>query len=107
MTDTRKLLQDSLAAIESLKAKLRAVEAAKHAPVAIVGVDCRYPGGVEDIEALWRLVKNQENAISVIPSERWDVEAYYDPDPKALGKMYTKWGGFLKQRRSGIRYQKR
>ncbi|HJV97059.1 MAG TPA: polyketide synthase, partial [Albitalea sp.] len=97
MTERRNLLQESLAAIERLQARLQASERAAHAPIAIVGAGCRYPGGVEDPEALWRLVRDGVDAVSVVPAERWDADAYYDPDPKAPGKMVTKRAGFLSQ----------
>jgi acyl transferase domain-containing protein len=64
-------------------------------PIAIVGLGCRYPGGVTDPESLWRLLDNGVDAITEIPSERWDVDAFYDSAPEAVGKMVTRWGGFL------------
>ena len=67
----------------------------KEEPVAIVGMSCRFPGGVKSPEALWELLKNGVDAITEVPKERWDIEAYYDADVEAAGKMYTRWGGFL------------
>jgi acyl transferase domain-containing protein len=97
MTERRNLLQESLAAIERLQARLDASEAAAHAPIAIVGAGCRYPGSVETPEALWRLVRDGVDAVSDVPADRWDADAYYDADPKAPGKMVTRRGGFLAQ----------
>ncbi|WP_437512398.1 SDR family NAD(P)-dependent oxidoreductase [Sorangium sp. So ce1099] len=68
---------------------------AKQEAIAIVGASCRYPGGVEDVEGLWRLVDEGRDGTGEMPSDRWDVEALYDPDPEALGKMTTRRGGFL------------
>jgi myxalamid-type polyketide synthase MxaB len=57
---------------------------------------CRFPGA-PDPAAFWELLRRGEDAISEVPRDRWDVEAYYDPDPGKPGKMYTCWGGFLKE----------
>ncbi len=97
MTASRDLLQESLAAIERLQARLRVAEQARNAPVAIIGTGCRFPGGVEDLDGYWRVLEDGINAVCDIPSGRWDVEAYYDPDPRAPGKMSTRRGGFPSQ----------
>ena len=65
-------------------------------PIAIIGVGCRFPGA-DTIESFWQLLKNGFDAIGEIPKDRWDVDRYYDPDPGASGKMYTRCGGFLRQ----------
>ena len=64
-------------------------------PIAIVGLGCRFPGGANDPEAFWRLLRDGKDAIREIPGERWDVNAFYDPDPDVPGKMYARQGGFL------------
>nr|WP_237089080.1 non-ribosomal peptide synthetase/type I polyketide synthase [Paenibacillus larvae] len=63
-------------------------------PVAIVGISCRFPGA-SDPEAFWQLLRNGEDCITEVPSERWRLEDYYDADPEAPGKTYNRHGGFL------------
>ena len=66
-------------------------------PIAIVGMSCRMPGGCDHPEAFWDLLVRGGEAICEVPSDRWDVNAYYDPDPDAPGKIATRYGGFLSQ----------
>jgi len=64
-------------------------------PIAIVGCGSRIPGTADGPEGYWRLLAGGQHAIREIPSDRWDVEALYDPDPAAPGKMNSRYGAFL------------
>nr|WP_081114119.1 phthiocerol type I polyketide synthase PpsB [Mycobacterium tuberculosis] len=64
-------------------------------PVAVVGIGCRFPGDVDGPESFWDFLVAGRNAISTVPADRWDAEAFYHPDPLTPGRMTTKWGGFV------------
>ena len=74
---------------------IEARDAGTPEPIAIVGMSCRFPGAAHDLDAYWNLLNDGVDAISEVPRERWDVDAYYDPDPEAPGRMYCRFGGFL------------
>jgi acyl transferase domain-containing protein/acyl carrier protein len=69
--------------------------AARTEPLAIVGMGCRFPGGANDPDAYWRLLRDGVDAIGAVPADRWDSDALFDPNPDAPGKVATRWGGFL------------
>ena len=69
----------------------------RRAPIAIVGIGCRFPGGINGPRTFWRLLQEQTDAIGEIPPDRIDVATYYDPRPALPGKMTSRWGGFLEQ----------
>ncbi|MDF5733207.1 MAG: polyketide synthase, partial [Rhizonema sp. PD38] len=81
-------------AAQQLEPKLDLLKAE---PIAIIGLGCRFPGGVDSPEAFWQLLRNGVDAITEVPKERWDVDAYYDPDPSKPGKINTRSGGFLSE----------
>jgi acyl transferase domain-containing protein len=81
--------------IEELEVKVAAAERSHAEPIAIIGMGCRLPGGGNDPEAFWQLLRDGVDTTSDIPADRWDIEAYYDPDPEAPGKMYMRRGAFL------------
>jgi len=64
-------------------------------PVAVIGIGCRFPGDAQGPEAYWRLLLDGVDGITRVPADRWDAEAFYDPDPLAPGRMTTQWGGFI------------
>jgi acyl transferase domain-containing protein/acyl carrier protein len=85
----------ALLALETMQAKLDALEYARKEPIAIIGMGCRFPGGADNPEAFWQLCKDGVDAIAPIPADRWNLEKYYDPNPDTPGKTYAREGGFL------------
>jgi len=77
-----------------LQERLERAEAARGEAIAVVGMACRFPGA-DSPEEFWRLLREGTDAIREVPPDRWDVEGLYDPDPDAVGKIATRWGGFL------------
>jgi acyl transferase domain-containing protein/NADPH:quinone reductase-like Zn-dependent oxidoreductase/SAM-dependent methyltransferase/acyl carrier protein len=65
--------------------------------IAIIGIGCRFPGGVTDAESFWKLLVERKDAVSDVPADRWSVERYYDPEPGIAGKTFVKRAGFLDQ----------
>ncbi|MFE3553306.1 SDR family NAD(P)-dependent oxidoreductase [Streptomyces sp. NPDC059193] len=75
----------------------RAARGRAHAqePIAVVGLGCRLPGGIETPDALWQSLLDGVDAVREVPRDRWNADEWLDPDPRAPGRMTTRWGGFL------------
>ncbi|MFH8953505.1 type I polyketide synthase, partial [Streptomyces albidoflavus] len=89
-------LRRTTADLRETRRRLREAEERLSEPLAIIGMSCQYPGGVESPEDLWELVAEGREGISGFPDDRgWDAEALYDPDPDRPGTLSTLRGGFL------------
>jgi acyl transferase domain-containing protein len=64
-------------------------------PIAIIGIGCRFPGGADSPDAYWSLLARGASAITELPRDRFDLAAFFDANPEAPGKIYSKWGGLV------------
>ena len=85
----------ALKTLNAMELKLQRLQETQTEPIAIIGMGCRFPGGANDPDSFWELLDRAENTASYVPADRWDMEYYYDPDPSAPGKTYTRFGNFL------------
>lgn len=88
-------LQKAALAVKEMRTKLEKMERSQTEPIAIVGMGCRFPGGINSPAAFWEALSQGIDAITDIPENRWNVDAYYDNNPDIPGKSYSKRGGFI------------
>ena len=89
-------LKRALLTLDKLQRKLEEYERREKEPIAIIGMGCRAPGGVIDPDSFWQLLREGVDAITETPHERWSLAEFFDAEQDAPGKMYTRYGGFLR-----------
>jgi natural product biosynthesis luciferase-like monooxygenase protein/non-ribosomal peptide synthase protein (TIGR01720 family) len=93
-TEPQDKLRESLRVIRKLKTELEETRKTTD-PIAVIGIGCRFPGDVTSAESFWEFLQTGKNAISNIPSDRWDHKLFFNTDPEYPGKTYSCSGGFL------------
>ena len=93
--DRRAIVAEALRKIDDLTARLAVAEAGDTEPIAVVGVGCRLPGGVDGPAALWRLLGDEGSGIVRVPADRWDADALFSSDHSVPGTICSREGGFL------------
>jgi phthiocerol/phenolphthiocerol synthesis type-I polyketide synthase A len=93
--DRRAIITEALRKIDELSARLEIAEKSDTEPIAVVGMGCRFPGGVNNPAQYWQLLKGGDSGIVRVPPERWDADAYYSEDHTVPGTICTREGGFL------------
>ena len=97
ITTNETIAQRTLAALKEARSRIESLEKNQHESIAVIGMACRFPGRATSLDQYWDLLDKGQHAISDFPDGRWDVDAFYDADPDAVGKIYTRKGGFLNQ----------
>jgi acyl transferase domain-containing protein/surfactin synthase thioesterase subunit len=82
-------------ALEKAQSRLESLERERREGIAVVGMACRFPGSVNSPDEYWSLLTAGRDAITEVPAERWDINACFDPDPDAPGKVGSRFGGFI------------
>ncbi|MEI6180729.1 MAG: beta-ketoacyl synthase N-terminal-like domain-containing protein, partial [Chloroflexales bacterium] len=89
-------IKRALLAIETLQAQIARATDARHEPIAVIGMACRFPGAAHP-DAFWELLQGGRDQVRDVPPTRWDVHAYYDPEPGTPGKLYQRTAALLEQ----------
>ena len=93
--DRRAIITEALHKIDELSARLEIAEQGDTEPVAVVGMGCRFPGGVSSPGEYWQLLQDGRSGIVRVPAERWDADAFYCDDHTVPGTICTREGGFI------------
>ena len=93
--DRHRVLSQALVELKAAKRRIDQLERGRSEPVAVVGVGCRFPGGADGVERFWAGLSEGRSAIGEVPPDRWDMDAFFDPDPDAPGKIATRHAGLL------------
>lgn len=92
--DRRAVVADALRKIDDLSARLAVAEQGDVEPVAVVGMGCRLPGGVDGSAGFWRLLCDGGSGVVRVPSSRWDADAFFADDFTVPGSICCRDGGF-------------
>jgi phthiocerol/phenolphthiocerol synthesis type-I polyketide synthase B len=93
--DRRAIITEALHRIDDLSAKLEIAEKGDTEPIAVVGMGCRLPGGVNNPDEYWQFLRDGGNGVVRVPANRWDADAYYSDDYSVPGTICNREGGFL------------
>ncbi|GAB2703353.1 type I polyketide synthase [Nocardia thraciensis] len=94
--ELRSYVKKAVRELQTTRKRLEDVESRASEPIAIVGMACRYPGGVATPEQLWQAVVEGTDLVSEWPADRgWDIDGVFDPEPGRPGRSYVKTGGFV------------
>ena len=93
--DRRAIITEALRKIDDLTARLEVAEKADTEPIAVVGIGCRLPGGVNNADDYWKLLQDGASGVIRVPLERWDADEYYSDDYTVPGTICNREGGFL------------
>ena len=93
--DTATLLKQALKELKKSKDSVTRLEKERHEPIAVIGMGCRLPGSANSPEKLWELLQNGVDAITDMVDQRWNNDEIYDPNPEAVGKLYTRGNGLV------------
>src|SRR5258706_13126835 len=93
--DYRELLQRAVLAVDRAKERANQLEERQREPIAIVGIGCKFPGPCEGPDAFWDRLSQGFDAITEVPEDRWSLSGWWDQDPEAPGRMYSRHGGFV------------
>ena len=94
-SDRRTIITEALRKIDDLTARLQIAEQGDTEPIAVVGVGCRFPGGVSSAGQYWQLLRDGVSGIVRVPAQRWDADAFYSADHTRPGTICNREGGFL------------
>src|SRR5689334_4196335 len=93
--DRRAIITEAMRKIDDLSARLEIAEKGDTEPIAVVGMGCRLPGGVNSPDEFWRLLQDGRSGIVRVPADRWDADAFYSEDYTVPGTICTRDGGFI------------
>ena len=93
---TRTPLERALVAMRDLRAEIESLRGRENASVAIIGMDCRFPGA-PGLKAFWDLLCSKQSGVSEVPADRWDTMRFFHPEARTPGKIAGRWGGFLER----------